>query len=72
MDCDSLVDTDDDSGCVEHEEHENSGNENQGKVSIVHLTRQSPLDGFIAYKKVKLVRISSEAGRIPVIPCGEL
>ena len=43
---DGFIETDDDSGCVEQEEHEDGGNENHRKVDIVLLAGQSFLDGF--------------------------
>ena len=48
MNGDGLIDTDDDSRGMEHEEHENGGNKNQGKVGICLLLTKSPLDGFSA------------------------
>ena len=50
FDGDGFIDTEKDSRGVEHEEHEDGEDKNQGKVGICLLMMQSFLTGFVAWK----------------------
>ena len=45
---DGFIDTEDDSRGVEHEEHQDGEDKNQGKIGISLLVMQSFLDAFVA------------------------
>ena len=46
-----FIDTEDDSREVEHEEHEDGEDKNQGEIGICLLMMKSFLDGFISCKE---------------------
>ena len=46
-----FIDTEDDSREVEHEEHEDGEDKNQGEIGICFLMMKSFLDGFISCKE---------------------
>ena len=56
LDSNGFIDADDDSGGVEHAEHEDGGDEDQGVIGIKFLMLQSHLHIF-CYKSLKIILI---------------